>query len=64
MKSRRFAQGVQIDVPGMSPDDDCFHLAPGGERIVRLRRVAGDGPVRGQIQALNAESATTIKVAT
>jgi beta-mannosidase len=64
VKSRRFAQGVQIEVPGMSPDDDCFHIAPGGERMVRLRRVAGDGPVRGQIQALNAASATTIKVAT
>jgi beta-mannosidase len=59
VRTRRFAQAVAIDAPGCVPDDDFFHLAPGAERRIRLVRRT-DKPVRGSVQALNAESATPI----
>lgn len=58
LRSRRFAQSVVLTAEGFLPDDDCFHLAPGGERAVRLRRVAGSTAPRGTLQPLNAEAAT------
>ena len=41
-----------------SPRTAYFHLAPGGERSVHLRRVSGAGPARGTVQPLNAETPT------
>jgi beta-mannosidase len=35
--TRRFAQWVSIEVPGFVPADSWFHLAPGAQRLVRLR---------------------------
>ena len=64
VRTRRFAQAIKVDVEGFRPADDYFHLAPGAERTVRLRRVATDSarPVRGTVHPLNAESATKIIV--
>ena len=54
--SRAFAQSVQIDAPGLTADDNYFHLAPGQCRRLRLRRQADTGkPVRGHVDALNSE---------
>ena len=44
-------------------DDDWFHLAPGGSRTTRVRPLPAAGPLRGVVQALNAESSTPIVVA-
>jgi beta-mannosidase len=63
LRARRFAQSVAIDVPGFAPEDAYFHLAPGEERSVRLRRVSGDGPPRGAVQPLNAEAVTKVTLA-
>jgi len=63
VRTRRFAQAVTIDVPGMTADDDFFHLAPGGERRVRLRRTRPEGgrTALGQVSALNAARPVAIR---
>ena len=56
VRTRRFAQSVAVEADGFVADDDYFHLPPGGERTLRLRRVAGaTSPLRGTLQPLNAE---------
>ncbi|HVR01443.1 MAG TPA: glycoside hydrolase family 2 protein [Polyangia bacterium] len=60
--ARRFAQSIAIDAEGFEPDDAYFHLAPGEERTLRLRRVSGAGPLRGTLQPLNAEASTKITI--
>ena len=66
VRTPRFAQAIAIDVDGFVPDDDHFHVAPGGERTVHLlRATAPTGPrpaARGTLQALNATTSTTIVV--
>ncbi|MBZ9790752.1 glycoside hydrolase family 2 protein [Rhizobium sp. 3T7] len=37
----RFAQSVHVSVDGYRPDDDWFHLAPGGAKRVRLLPLSG-----------------------
>jgi beta-mannosidase len=63
VRTRRFAQSIAVDVEGFEPEDAYFHLAPGEERLVRLRRTAGTGAPRGTLQPLNAEAATKITLA-
>ena len=62
VRTRRFAQSIAIDVDGFAPDDAYFHLPPGSERTVRLRRVADSAPLRGTLQPLNAAAVTKIVV--
>jgi beta-mannosidase len=62
LRARRFAQSVAIDLEGFEPDDAWFHLAPGEERIVPLRRVAASGPPRGTVQPLNSEAVAKVTV--
>jgi beta-mannosidase len=63
LRARRFAQSIAIDVEGFLPEDAYFHLAPGEERAVPLRRVSATGAPRGTVQALNSEAATKVVVA-
>lgn len=44
VSTERFAQFVSIDAPGWLPADDWFHLAPGDERALELRPIAGVDP--------------------
>jgi beta-mannosidase len=60
VSSRRFAQAVFVDVPGFIPDDNYFHLAPGGRHQVRLRRAGAVGDPKGSVLPLNARAATRI----
>ncbi len=62
--TRRFAQAIAIEARGYEGDDDWFHLAPGESLTTRLRGLLAAGPLRGVVQALNAESSTPIVVAT
>jgi beta-mannosidase len=57
----RFAQSVTIEAPGYLPDDDCFHLAPGQTRRVRLRKLE-EKPLRGHVTALNSDATGRIEV--
>ncbi len=59
VSSRRFAQFVQVDVPGYTPDDSWFHLPPGGSREVLLRPLPAIGngsEPRGRVRALNSST--------
>jgi beta-mannosidase len=62
--TRRFAQSIVIEADGFEAGDAWFHLPPGGERTIRMRRVAGGGAIRGAVRALNAETAAKIVVVT
>lgn len=50
--TERLALGIHFDVPGFCPEDDYFHLAPGDESKVILRRT-GEGSFAGSISAVN-----------
>ena len=63
VRARRFAQSIAVEVEGFEPDDAYFHLAPGEVRALRLRRTSSAGAPRGTLQALNAEAATKVAVA-
>lgn len=56
VRSRRFAQSVHVEIAGLEPPDDYFHLGPGEERVLAMRR-AIDAPANpsGLVRALNAE---------
>ena len=60
LKTRRFAQSVAVEADGFIPDDAYFHLPPGAERTLRLRRVTAgsSAPFRGTLQPLNASAAS------
>jgi beta-mannosidase len=60
VRTRRFAQAIAVDVEGFQPDDAYFHLPPGGERVIELRRVSGTHDPRGTLQPLNAEKASKL----
>ena len=52
--TRRFAQYIQIDVPGFAASDSWFHLPPGGSRTVLLRAEPGcEHEPKGRLRALN-----------
>jgi beta-mannosidase len=53
LHTRRLALSVSVAVEGCVPDDNYFHLAPGGEKTVILVRRSGEGRPRGLVQALN-----------
>ena len=54
VSSRRFAQYVQVSVPGYVADDSWFHLPPGGRRSTLLRPLPGSQEApRGWVRALN-----------
>jgi beta-mannosidase len=69
--TRRFAQSVWIEADGFTADDAYFHLAPGTERIVRLRRsphepdkplTHASSGLRGRVHALNAHTPAKIEL--
>jgi len=58
--TQRFAYGVHFDFPGMTANDDYFHLAPGDEAHIALRgAVAPHG--RGWVCAINSAQAACIE---
>jgi beta-mannosidase len=62
--SRRFAQSLWIEAEGFSPDDAYFHLAPGSNRTLLLRRTPNEPvrPLRGRVHALNAHTPAKIEL--
>jgi beta-mannosidase len=53
VRARRFAQWVAVEVPGFTPDDSWFHIAPGGEHTLILRPSVEDKTPSGKVRALN-----------
>ncbi len=54
IRTRRFAYGICVHIPGFHPADDAFSLEPGGERHIELRRAGEEAQgAGGTITALN-----------
>jgi beta-mannosidase len=63
IRSKTFAQSVAIDARDYLPDDNYFHIEPGGERTVVMRPIReGVKPLQGTVQPLNAVSPSKIVV--
>jgi beta-mannosidase len=64
VSTRRFAQSVWIEMDGFELSDAYFHLAPGSERTLLLRRAAREAekPLRGRVHALNAHTPAKIEL--
>ncbi len=61
IETRRFAQSVAIDAGAFLPDDNHFHLAPGGRRRVVLTPTDGTA-LRGTLRPLNATATAKITI--
>jgi beta-mannosidase len=66
IRTRRFAQSVEVTVRGFEPADNYFHMPPGGSREVLLRPAAtamGAAPrPQGSVRPLNAVTATKVEI--
>ena len=63
--TRRFAQSVWVEIDGgFEASDAYFHLAPGSETTLLLRRspAQADKPLRGRVHALNAHNPAKIEI--
>jgi beta-mannosidase len=60
LSANRFAQAVSLELEGVDPDDDFFHLAPGVPHCVRLVARDGAGAPTGTAWPLNAAGPTRI----
>ena len=63
--TRRFAQSVWVEIDGgFEASDAYFHLAPGSEKTLLLRRSPADAdkPLRGRVHALNAHHPAKIEI--
>ncbi len=60
VSTRRFAQWVVVEVPGLRPSDSWFHLPPGATRTVVLHRTGDVERPAGQVRALNAQATARI----
>jgi beta-mannosidase len=59
------ALAVRVQVPGWTPDDDAFHLAPGESRLLALSPEPGapapPWPNRATVRALNSEAVVVVR---
>ena len=62
LRTERLAQSVELDLPGFEPDDNYFHVAPGGSRVVALRPTAGAARPTGAARPLNSQAASRVRV--
>lgn len=62
VRARRFAYAVALDTPGYLPDDDYFHLEPGGAKQLVLRPQKGARPLSGSVLATNALAQARIAI--
>jgi beta-mannosidase len=60
LRTKRFAQSIALELDEHRPSDAYFHLAPGGERQVRLFATKTGAKVRGLAMPLNAHAPTKI----
>ncbi|MBC7955453.1 MAG: glycoside hydrolase family 2 protein [Cytophagales bacterium] len=62
VSAQGFAQFVHVQLDGYVVADNDFHLAPGGQRRIALRRI-GSQPAKGHAFALNSDRPVAISVA-
>jgi beta-mannosidase len=62
VRTRRFAQWVNLDIDGFIPADNWFHLAPESSRTIGLT-ASGDRPApRGRVGALNVAASRSMSL--
>jgi beta-mannosidase len=62
VSTRRFAQWARVDIPGFTPADSWFHLAPGMHRSVPLGSSDNDRRPHGHLRALNSAASVPVIV--
>jgi beta-mannosidase len=62
ISAREWALGVHLDVAGWRPDDNHFHLAPGGCVSVNLARLRDGAPLAGALHALNLAGPVAVEI--
>jgi beta-mannosidase len=62
LRTRTLAQSVELDLRGFEPDDNYFHIAPGGSRVVALRRTGAAARPQGTARPLNSQAAARVTV--
>ena len=62
VRTERFAHAVAIDIDGVQPADNYFHLEPGETRRVALRPTASRAIHYGHVTALNGRQAQPIVI--
>ena len=60
VRCTRFSRSVSIEVDGATPEDNYFHLAPGAERRILLRRDRNTPRLTGSVSSLNCLQETGI----
>jgi beta-mannosidase len=70
LKTPAFAQFIAVDSPGWRPDDDYFHVEPGGERAITFRALQDEigktdkaekpPPFRAAFAPLNTHAVTRV----
>lgn len=60
LSTERFAQAVAIEAGDFLPNDNYFHMEPGGERTVRLSGTTTNNEFVGYVHPLNATRPTRI----
>ncbi|MCH8621237.1 glycoside hydrolase family 2 protein [Undibacterium sp. TS12] len=62
VSTKKFAQAVSVQIPGLLPEDNYFHLAPGSSRQIRLSAITGKNVRQGQLQAQNAVAGVRVEI--
>lgn len=60
LQTRAFAQSVFLDVRGFAPEDNYFHMSPGGSREVLLKATGAVSRPLGEARALNSRTTTKL----
>ena len=61
VSAQRFAYGVAIELPGLRPEDNYFHLAPGQTRRIALRKVGATKS--GTVTCANSDVSVRVELA-
>ncbi len=61
-RSQRLARWVAVEARGFRTSDAYFHVAPGSPHRFRLYPLAKGTPLRAELRALNARTATRIRI--
>jgi beta-mannosidase len=62
LRTRRFAQSVELSIRGFEPAENYFHMRPGGSREVLLRPIGPAARPQGSARPLNSVTATKVEV--
>ncbi len=62
LRARRVALSVELEVRDYEPDDNYFHIAPGGTKDVALRALRGATRPQGTARPLNAQAGTKVEI--